>query len=168
MIGKIVQLSYVTASFEAASAHWARAFGVGPFFVMDRPHRRLEQLIYRGAPCEAEFSVALSYWGDLQIEFILQHNDAPSPYLGAEDKGLHHIAALADDIDAAVAQGVAAGAEVILSGTIGGRTRFAYLDFGRPSGVVELMPANPARQETEAYMQACVRDWNGRELLRSL
>lgn len=52
--------------------------------------------------------VALGYQGDMQIELVAVTNNAPSPYRTEEGQGLsglHHLARIVDDLDAAVTEG---------------------------------------------------------------
>ena len=68
-------------------------FGVGPFFHIE--HVPLDIVHYRGTSINLVMSVALANWGDLQIEFIYQHNDVPSVFsdrMNGKHNGLHHIA----------------------------------------------------------------------------
>ena len=83
-IGEIMQLAFVPADFDAALQHWI-GLGAGPFFALD--HVRLEDVTYLGKPAEIDFSMVIGYWGDLQIELIRQHNDAPSIYKAWRDEG---------------------------------------------------------------------------------
>ena len=100
-LGQIMQLAYVPADFDGALAHWLK-MGAGPFFALD--HVVLEDLRYRGQPADIDFSMLLGYWGDLQIELIRQHNDAPSIYTAWRDQnleGLHHVCLLVEDMEVA-------------------------------------------------------------------
>ena len=52
------------------------------------------------APCTVDFSVAIGYWGDTQIELIQQHNDAPSIYrefLQKGYRGMQHMCVVTHD-----------------------------------------------------------------------
>ena len=71
-LGDVMQLAFVPADFEAALDHWIKV-GAGPFFAMD--HVKLEDVRYRGAPADIDFSMVIGYWGDLQVELIRQHNE---------------------------------------------------------------------------------------------
>ena len=72
----IMQMAYVPGDFEKAFKLWTRRIGAGPFFSLE--HVKLEHGRYRGEPVEIDFSIMLGYWGDMQIELIPQHNQAPS------------------------------------------------------------------------------------------
>ena len=93
------QLAYVPADFDAALKFWIETVGAGPFWALD--HVKLDDLTYEGAPADVDFSMAIGYWGELQIELIRQHNDAPSIYKAWRDEGregLHHVCILVDDM----------------------------------------------------------------------
>ena len=79
-LGPVMQLAWLPDDFDAALRHWTGTMGVGPFFLLE--NIKLEDMRYRGAPTDAVFSLALSYWGDTQIELIRPENDAPSIYCG--------------------------------------------------------------------------------------
>src|ERR1700741_1572352 len=74
--GSIRQIGYVVRDLEEAMGSWI-SLGVGPWYVM----RGLPlHALYRGQPCTATVSLALSNSGDLQIELIQQDDETPSIY----------------------------------------------------------------------------------------
>ena len=75
-LGDIVQLAFMWRDFEAGLRFWSGPMGAGPFFVID--HVEFGEVRYRGAPAQLDLAVGIGYWGDLQIELVHQHNDAPS------------------------------------------------------------------------------------------
>jgi hypothetical protein len=99
-LGPIMQIAYVPTDFDAAIDYWTQVLGVGPFFLWE--HVAVDHLQYRGARSTPDFSVALSYWGDLQIELIRQDNDARSIYRDWNSNALHHVQIVAPDYDKAV------------------------------------------------------------------
>ncbi|MGZ6007918.1 MAG: VOC family protein, partial [Rhizomicrobium sp.] len=84
-LGEVMQLAYVPADFDAALRFWIETMGAGPFFALD--HVKLEDVKYKGAPADIDFSMVIGYWGDVQIELIRQHNGAPSIYKTWRDEG---------------------------------------------------------------------------------
>jgi len=105
--GQPMQLPFVPDDVGKALEYWTGVMGAGPFFHI--PHINLENTIYKGAPTAPDFSLWLGHWGDMQIELIAQHSDAPSIYLGAgDDRRLHHICILVADFTQALeaAQGM--------------------------------------------------------------
>jgi len=74
-----MQNAFVVTDLDAALDHWTRVMGVGPFFVFERVE--FAEIWYRGqSALDIDLSVAIGYWGDLQIELIRQRNDVPSIY----------------------------------------------------------------------------------------
>ncbi|MFM1856890.1 MAG: hypothetical protein RLZ83_2199, partial [Pseudomonadota bacterium] len=72
----------------------------------------MEQVFYRGEPALLDISAAFVQAGELQIEFICQHNDGPSAFRDAfapGQEGLHHVAIMPDDYRATVDRFVALG-----------------------------------------------------------
>lgn len=101
----LFQHAYLVNDLAAACADWSDLLGAGPFVLA--PHHRTERFSYRGTDTEADVSYAFGYLGDQMIQFIQQHDDAPSIYRdmypeGAE--GFHHIGILVDDFEAALEQ----------------------------------------------------------------
>ena len=125
---KVIQLAYVVNDLEASAHQWMKSFGVGPFYILDRP--QLTNPVFRGQPGQAEFSTALAQAGDLHIELVQQHCDSASVYRDIFPKGqegFHHVAVIAEDFDAEIARYEGQGLEAALTGA-SGPMRFAYVD----------------------------------------
>lgn len=168
-LGPVMQLAWLPADFDAALRHWTDVMGVGPFFLME--NIRLQDMRYRGAPTDAVFSLALSYWGGTQIELIRPENDAPSIYSGeyAVRDRLHHVCLLVDDIADAYAACAEQGAEILVEGRVGENGRVIYADpGGGPGGVVEMLQTQPGTAELFGMVQQAAATWDGREPLRKL
>lgn len=169
-LGEIMQLAYAPADFDAALQHWTTVMGAGPFFAID--HVRLENVKYRGAPSDIDFSMAIGYWGDLQIELIRQHNDAPSIYKAWRDEGregLHHVCILVDDMERSRAVCARAGASVAQEGLVAGGGEVIYVDTGGgPGTMVEILKPGPGSREFFAMMREAARGWDGTDPLRRL
>jgi methylmalonyl-CoA/ethylmalonyl-CoA epimerase len=168
-LGDVMQLAYVPADFDAALAHWLKV-GAGPFFALD--HVQLDDVRYRGAPANIDFSMLLGYWGDLQIELIRQHNDAASIYMSwreAGGEGLHHVCILVDDMAAARASVAAAGGRVEQEGKVPGGGEVIYVDTGGgPGTMVEILKPAPGGREFFAFMREAARNWDGSDPVRRL
>jgi methylmalonyl-CoA/ethylmalonyl-CoA epimerase len=173
-LGAIMQLAYVPTDFDAAIDYWTRALGVGPFFMWE--HIQVDHLEYRGAPSTPDFSVALSYWGDMQIELIRQDNDAPSIYRDWNSNALHHVQIVVADYDEAVAACEREGFAMAMEGTglLGNPAfQFAYCDLGTygPAGFIEFArrpEGDNSLGERMEKMQRAVREWDGTEAVRGL
>lgn len=168
-LGPVMQLSYCPADYDAALAHWIR-LGAGPFFEM--PHVRLDAVKFRGEPSPIDFSMALGYFGDIQIELIRQHNDAPSMYTewrSAGREGVQHMCVLVDDIAHARRRVAAAGGTVIQEGELpGGAGAVIYVDTGGgPGTVMEYLQIGAAGRDGFRAMHAAHRGWDGRDPIRN-
>lgn len=169
-LGEIMQLAYVPVDFDAALTFWTRVMGAGPFFAID--HVALEDVRYQGAPAQIDFSMALGYWGDLQIELIRQHNDAPSIYkawLDAGREGLHHVCMLVDDLAPARAAAAEGAMTIAQEARIPGGGQVIYIDTGGgPGTMVEVLKPGPGTHGLFAMMREAAREWDGSEPLRKL
>jgi catechol 2,3-dioxygenase-like lactoylglutathione lyase family enzyme len=169
-LGAVMQLAYVPADFDAAVDYWTKVMGAGPFFALE--HVKLEDVKYHGQPSDIDFSMALGYWGDLQIELIRQHNDAPSIYKAWRDQsqeGLHHVCILVDDMALARAVCAEAGAEVVQEAHVPGGGEVIYADAGGgPGTLVEILKPGPGSRAFFAMMREAARGWDGSDPLRRL
>ncbi|WP_293903093.1 VOC family protein [Phenylobacterium sp.] len=169
-LGTVMQIAYVPADFDAALAFWTKTMGVGPFFALD--HVQLQDLKYRGAPAQIDFSMVIGYWGDVQIELIRQHNDAPSIYKAWRDEGregLHHVCILVDDMAAARDVCARAGAVVVQEGKVAGGGEVIYVDTGGgPGTMVEILKTGAGGREFFGMMRDAARGWDGTDPVRRL
>jgi catechol 2,3-dioxygenase-like lactoylglutathione lyase family enzyme len=169
-LGEVMQLAYVPADFDATLRFWIDVMGAGPFFAID--HVQLEDLKYRGKPATVDFSMVLGYWGDIQIEIIRQHNDAPSIYQTWRQEGregLHHVCILVDDMAKARQVCAAAGATIAQEGKVAGGGEVIYVDTGGgPGTMVEILKTGAGGREFFAMMRDAARGWDGSDPVRKL
>ena len=169
-LGDVMQLAFVPADFDAALKFWTTTVGAGPFFALD--HVKLDDVRYRGEPTDVDFSMALGYWGDLQIELIRQHNRAPSIYQAWRDEGregLQHVCILVDDMEQARQTCREAGAVVAQEGKLPGGGEVIYVDTGGgPGTMVEILLPSPGSRDFFAMMRDAARGWDGSDPLRRL
>ncbi|MBB6123988.1 VOC family protein [Sphingobium subterraneum] len=168
-LGDIIQLAYFPTDFDAALSYWIETMGVGPFFILNDV--RLGDMKYRGQPTDAVFSMAIGYWGDIQIELIKTDSDAPSLYSGdyAVRDRLHHVCIFVDDIQAARAACAQAGAEVIVEGKVGDDGEVIYVDPGQgPGHVIEFLQPVSGSEGLFAMMREAARNWDGTDPVRVL
>ncbi len=165
-LGAIMQIAYVPADIDAALDYWTGTMGAGPFFWM--AHVQMEKVRYRGAPSDIDFSMAIGYWGDMQIELIVQHNDAPSIYKSWRDEGregVHHMCIIVDDLAAARRSAEAGGGTVVQELSVPGGGGAIYIDTGGGPGTMIEMLCVPSYAGFEMMRQAA-RDWDGNEPVR--
>ena len=169
-IGPVMQIAFVPRDFDAAIAHWTQVMGVGPFFLIE--NIALEGQRYLGEPSEAVFSIAIAYWGELQIELIRPENDAPGLYTGRHGEGgdvLHHTCILTDDIAAARTIAAASGATLLVEARVGDDGAVFYADTGGgPGSIVEVLQPATGTREVFAMIKAASIGWDGTAPLRRL
>ena len=111
--GKVLHVAYLVPDLDAGVAEWIRHAGVGPWTCF----RNIDlEATYLGKPFRLKIHEALSYIGDLQIQLVQSLNapEIETPYsnlLRSGRYGMHHMAFLSRDIDAAIARADAQGFE---------------------------------------------------------
>jgi catechol 2,3-dioxygenase-like lactoylglutathione lyase family enzyme len=166
-LGEIIQLAFVPKDIDAAFAYWTKV-GAGPFF---RLRVGYDEMLYRGQPTDAAFSLSIGYWGNIHIELIEQHNDSPSSYrtwLDEGREGLHHVAIAVDDIDRARASVTAAGLTVEQEVVSPAATAIFVEGGAGPGTLVEIVQLAPVAVGLFAMMRNAARDWDGSDPLREL
>jgi len=163
----VIQNSWIVTDIHAAMAAWTATTGIGPFFLVEDVV--IEDQLYRGQPTHLDVTYALAQAGEIQIELVCQHNDAPSAYrdtVPAGSSGFHHMALYCHDYDADLAAYTGAGAEIAFSGGFGGK-RFCYLDTSATLGfMVELIEASDAQDGFFRRLREAARDWDGSDPVR--
>ena len=169
-LGTVMQIAFVPADFDAALEFWIKTMGVGPFFALN--HVQLDDVKYRGAPAQIDFSMVIGYWGDIQVELIRQHNDSPSIYKAWRDEGregLHHVCILVDDMTPAREACDRAGAVVVQEGKVAGGGEVIYVDTGGgPGTMVEILKTGAGGREFFGMMREAARGWDGTDPVRRL
>ncbi|MGE3598486.1 MAG: VOC family protein, partial [Dehalococcoidia bacterium] len=110
--GELAHVGIVVRDIRQAMAELA-ATGVGPIYLMNQiavPAR------YRGVRHDVRLSVAFAYSGPFLLEYIEQHDDAPSSYRDllarSPEGGVHHMAYFSDDFAGTIAAATEKGARV--------------------------------------------------------
>ena len=167
--GVVRQIGYVVTDFDRTLTGFV-ASGIGPWFVL----RGIEQSgLYRGEPCTVTLTIGFANSGDMQFEVIHQDNDVPSIYREFTDAGhdgYHQLAYWAEDFDAALAAGAAAGWPVVWSGGQDVSARYAYFEppIGGAATIIELMELTPTTVGMAEFVRSAARDWDGSEPIRVL
>ena len=166
-IGPIMQIALVPSDFDAAIKHWTGVMGVGPFFLIE--NIALAEMLYLGKPSDCVFTIALAYWGDMQVELIRQENDAPSIYRGCEDGALHHTCVLTNDIEQARQTAVGSGATILVEAKVGDDGAVLYIDTGGgPGSIVEILQPASGTDALFAMIKDASVDWDGSDPVRRL
>lgn len=168
-LGPIRQNGYVVRDLEAALDHWIDRLQIGPWFLIEAVS--LDWFRHRGEPSSPSLSIALANSGDLQIELIQQHDDAPSMYrefLDAGHEGLQHVAFWSTEYPALLAEALAAGHTIGHEGQIGGeRGRFAYFESAaHPGSVIEISDVSGSKGRLFEAIRRAAADWDGRDPIR--
>lgn len=168
--GPIMQNGYVVPDVERAVAHWTEVVGVGPFFLFERV--RFKECWFRGKPVDPDLTVAIAYWGDMQIELIKQHNGAPSIYTDFTRRsltGLQHVGVMTDSVPDHLKELAKRGITAVQHGETAAGARFAYLDTDdHPGGMIELIEDSPIMKRVFQKISAAARDWDGTQPLRRM
>jgi hypothetical protein len=133
--GAARQAGIIVEDIDKAIEHWVSTVGAGPFFVAR--HVPLEFVEFNGEFTQPDLSVAMGFSGDLEIELIQQHNDAPSPWLNFyknSGPGLHHLSAWTTEYDNVMARTKLDGFTPNCVGKIAGGARFAYFNADATDG----------------------------------
>jgi len=166
-IGPVMQFAFVPKNFDAALRHWTETMGVGPFYLLE--NNLLGDGKYLGEPYTCIFSIAIAYWGDMQIELVRQENDAPSIYRGAEGEALHHTCILTKDIEKARTIAEDSGAKVLVEGKVGEDGHVLYVDTGGgPGSIVEILQCASGTEGLFAMIKAASAGWDGSDPVRKL
>ena len=170
LFGGIVQFAYHAPVIEIAASAWAQERGAGPFFLLE--HIELTRCRYRGQSSRFDHSSAYGQYGDVMIELIHQHDDAPSPVRDMYDAatpGLHHAAVFVDDLEAALVKAAASDMPCVLDASTQEGVRFAMVDARASLGfMVEIYEPGDALKKFYAYVARKAEGWNGDAPLRRL
>jgi catechol 2,3-dioxygenase-like lactoylglutathione lyase family enzyme len=168
-LGPVFQLGFVPRDFDAALAFWTGTMGVGPFYYIE--HLPLVGTRYRGQPTAIDSSVALAYWGDLQIELLRQHDSTPSVYtewLDAGREGVQHFCIAVDDMAAACGLLRGLGGVAVHEAAMEGAAEAAYFELPGPGPMVEIARLAPQFDALFAFMRRTARQWDGSDPVRSV
>ena len=164
ILGPVMQVSYLVRDLDDAINHWAAKMNVGPFFVLD--HVSYDEFYYRDHPSDVDMAVAIAYSGNIQIELVRQHNEAPSifqDFLKAHGEGMVHLGATTDDLAQDLAALEQKGIKPVQHGRASNGTLFAYVetDF-HPGALMELVELSPSLEKGFAVMRQAAQDWDGK------
>lgn len=168
-LGEVFQIAFVPADFDAALRFWTETIGAGPFYLME--HIQAENCKYKGEPASFDFSAAVGYWGDMQVELIQQHDTRPSIYtswLEQGHQGLHHVCVAVNDMAETRRVCAAAGATVMQEAQFrGGSAEVIYVDtHGGPGTMIEFWKGDDAGRKFFASIRDAARGWDGSKPLR--
>lgn len=168
----IRQIAYCVDDIETAAHRHASLFGSGPFFVMDIPDI---EVTYRGQNLPFNHVAAVGQWGEMQVEFIQQHDDGPSIVrelypAGSGRTGLHHVALFVDNLQDALAQMKKAGFdEAGRMGPKGSDIVAVFIDAVTAYGhFIELYEPKPALKNLYDMVAKASVGFTGQDLVRRI
>lgn len=158
--GTVDQIGYLVSDLDQSIGHWLTHLGVGPWMVFRNVSMNGS---YRGRPVTVAMDVGLAYQGDTQIELIQATNGSPSPYRDAQGQpilGMHHVAWVVDDIDAAIEHMTSNGLQLVFDAS-NPATRVTYFEHANEPGVrYEVIQGHGMREMIRQGI-AAARDWDG-------
>jgi catechol 2,3-dioxygenase-like lactoylglutathione lyase family enzyme len=165
--GPIYQIGHVVTDLDAAIASRLRIARIGPWLVF----RGVEmEGTFRGEPTRVTIDVGLAWRGEVQIELIEVKSATPSPYQRADGSplaGMHHLAWLVDDLDAAVAGATARGLREVFRAA-NPASAVSYLeDPDEPGILYEFIASEPTRAMTAPGIAEAAA-WDGRDPVREI
>jgi hypothetical protein len=168
--GGIIQMAYVVTDIQAAMRHWIDDLKVGPWFLID--HFTGLDPVYRGAPSQADVTIAMAFAGHMLIELIQPNDDHPSVYrelLDTKGPGFHHFGVASTDIDGDVARLEAKGYTLAFRAGVPTGGEVAYMDSGPDKdGFLEFIEATTGMDETFTRFFRAAQDWDGSEPIRDM
>lgn len=168
-LGTIRQIAYVVNDMDVALDYWINTLSAGPFFKIE--HVNLENQKYYGEPTSTDISIALGNSGDVQIELIVQHNDAKSVYkdfLDAGRQGVHHIALMPEDYAATYAQYLSSGHKPAFELSLGGAPVVYFDAFDTVGHYVELWDNNSVFKDMFLLVEKAAQGWDGNDPIRAM
>jgi hypothetical protein len=159
--GPIIQNAFIVPDIDVAIDYWTRVMRVGPFFKF--PKIEFSEADFRGKSQVPNFEAAIAYSGDLNIELIKPKGPSIfKEFLDGERKGVHHVAAFTDDMQAAQAAIVAVGGKRVQGGTVIDGSQIAYFEMGGAENVVlEIAYLLPPAVGLFAAVKQAGASWDG-------
>lgn len=167
---KPVQIAYHVPDPESAARRFARELGWGPFFLME--HIPLASCRYRGQPGVFDHTSAYGQAGEMMVELITQHGDAPSALRDlyrSDETGVHHVAYFVPDLTDALNELRSRGVALALEAVTTGGVAFAMADLSADLGhMLELYEQRDDLQKFYAYVRRAAQSWDGSDPVRRL
>ncbi|MET8873332.1 VOC family protein [Nocardia sp. NPDC004604] len=144
--GPIFQVAWVVHDLDSAEKEFGEFYGVERWARVPGIHFGPDSCRYRGEPADFTVDSSLGYAGGQQVELIVPVS-GESLYTEALDRsgpGLHHIAWVPDDFDAALAEVQAAGSQILQHGAFAEIGMESVYFSGGPLGsYIELLRLSP-------------------------
>ena len=165
--GPIEQIGIVVNNFEEPIDHWTKNLKVGPFFILE--HLELNDVYYNDNFSKIDFSVALAYSGDIQIELIKQHCETPSiynEYVDYKKNSVHHFCTFTSNINDDLKIFESQGYKNIQGGKTQDGGSFAYLDHKNNYGaLLEIAQLSEGANEMFNLIKNASKEWDGKRAI---
>lgn len=138
---RVTQVAIVVRDIEEAAERWARLLGVPKPRVIETEEWERTRMTYRGAPSRGRAKLAFFDLGGVTLELIepIGGPSTWSEFLEEQGQGIHHIAFVVDDMDAAIRRLEEEGGVLVQRGDFEGGS-YAYVDAREKLGaIVELL-----------------------------
>ncbi|RYD59963.1 MAG: hypothetical protein EOP60_00615 [Sphingomonadales bacterium] len=167
VFGPIRQLGFMSRDIDRSMRHFVDTWGVGPWYVL----RNLPvPMRYEGEQTDLVISIAMANCADLQLEIVVQHNDAPSLYRDAlaktPDLHVQHVAIWAEDPAAVEAGAREKGWQSVFE-TLSppGRSVFV-IHPDAPEVCIEISDRDPFKDAAREAIKQIASTWDGSEPVR--
>jgi methylmalonyl-CoA/ethylmalonyl-CoA epimerase len=141
LVGRsLQQVAFVVRDLGSAQRFFSQSMGIARFYVIENFGSRATGKTFRGSPAEHDFTIALAYSGDTQIELI-QHLSGETCYrefLERRGEGMQHLGFFLDDPEQhqeVLAEFQRNGLSVLQSGRFGDAL-YTYFDTESAIGAV--------------------------------
>jgi hypothetical protein len=169
VFGPVVQIAYVVDDPAVAAQQWHERHGAGPFFL--RQHIAVTDVVHRGEPTVFDHTSAYGWMGGVMVELFCQHDRAPSAVterFGPGEGGLHHMACIVDDYDAALRDAERLGMSVATTAKAG-TLPFAFIDDRAANGHYwEVYPSVPRLLDFYAMVRHAHEHPDGGDVVREV
>lgn len=152
------QVAFVVKDLAAAQRFFGDKMGVPRFYVIENFGKIATDKTFRGRPAEHDFSLAIAYSGNTQIELI-QHISGETTYkefLERRGEGLHHLGFFLHEqaqYAGALDELKRSGFSVLQSGRMGD-ARYTYFDTEAAIGaIMEVVMLGPEARELMARVK---------------
>ena len=171
IFGPVIQHAFAVRGMDAALAYWIEVMGVGPFYRIE--NATYKHALYRNAPATPEYSVALAYWGENQIELVTPTSDKPSIYNEFLDEGheglLHHMCVTVEDMDEFRLSVDASKFETLAELALDPAGHVLYLrGAGQRWQLIEVGEFPPAIYELFNRVKSASEGWDARDPIRTI
>jgi hypothetical protein len=159
LVGRsLEQVAFVVKDLAAAQRFFSQSMGIPRFYVIENFGQRATATTFRGHPAEHNFSIALAYSGNTQIELI-QHLSGETCYkefLDRRGEGMQHLGFFLDDHEqhqSVLREFERSGFAVLQSGLFG-EASYTYFDTEHAIGaVMEIVYLDPRSKELMARIR---------------